>query len=173
MSVHTPDSLESGWAKTLKEELPMKAYRIVNREDSRSFAEYLSQSGLQRMVELIEASRIAIDKLIDLLGRASIEAVVQLLARGVVGKKQRGRKKESIRWYGNQAGIVRLSDHRLRIRRPRLREQGLGAWDAMSRLGRLWRSMPTAGSAISCAGAGPKGRSKTRSPARKNQRWPN
>ena len=41
----------------------MKAYRIVNREESRSLAEYLSQNKqfLLTMLELIEASRMAID----------------------------------------------------------------------------------------------------------------
>ena len=65
----------------------MKAYRIVNREDSRSLAEYLTENGqlLLPMVELIEASRMAIDELIDVLGRASIEAVLGLSARGVAG----------------------------------------------------------------------------------------
>ena len=43
------------------------------------------------MVELIEASRMAIDELIDILGRASMEAVLQLSARSVAGEKQQGR----------------------------------------------------------------------------------
>ena len=65
----------------------MKAYRIMNREDSRSVAEYLTENGqlLLPMAERIEGSRMAIDELIDVLGRASIEAVLQLSARGVAG----------------------------------------------------------------------------------------
>ena len=125
----------------------MKAYRIVNREDSRSLAEYLTENGqlLLPMVELIEASRMAIEELIDVLGRASIEAVLGLSARGVAGEKQRGRKKESIRWYGSQAGSVRLSDRKLRVRKPRLREKGPGkggevqvpAYEAINANGKL------------------------------------
>ncbi len=125
----------------------MKAYRIVNREDSRSLAEYLTESGplLLPMVELIEGSRMAIDELIDVLGRASIEAVLQLSARGVAGEKQRGRKKESIRWYGSQAGSVRLSERKLRVRKPRLRTKGPGkgreveipAYEAINASGKL------------------------------------
>ncbi len=86
----------------------MKAYRIVSREDSRSLAEYLTENGqlLRPMVELIEGSRMAIDELIDVLGRASIEAVLQLSARGVAGEKQQGRKKGSIRWYGSQLEVA-------------------------------------------------------------------
>ena len=125
----------------------MKAYRTVNREDSRSLAEYLTENGqlLLPIVELIEASRMAIDELIDVLGRASIEAVLGLSARGVAGEKQRGRKKESIRWYGSQAGSVRLSDRKLRVRKPRLREKGPGkgrevqvpAYEAINANGKL------------------------------------
>ena len=97
------------------------------------------------MVELIEASRMAIDELIDVLGRASIEAVLGLSARGVAGEKQRGRKKESIRWYGSRAGSVRLSDRKLRVRKPRLREKGPGkggevqvpAYEAINANGKL------------------------------------
>ena len=42
----------------------MKAYRIVNREDSRSLTEYLTENGqlLLPMVELIEASRMLVPK---------------------------------------------------------------------------------------------------------------
>ena len=56
------------------------------------------------MVELTEVSRMAIDELIDALGRASIEVVLELSARGVAGEKQQGRKKEAIRWHGRRPG---------------------------------------------------------------------
>ena len=70
---------------------------------------------------------------------------MQLSARGVAGEKQRGRKKESIRWYGSQAGSVRLSDRKLRVRKPRLREKGPGkgrqveipAYEAINASGKL------------------------------------
>lgn len=125
----------------------MKAYRTVNREDSRSIAEYLTENGqiLLPMVELIEGSRMAIDEMIDVLGRASIEAVLQLSARGVAGEKRKGRKKESIRWHGTQSGSVRLSDRKVRVRKPRLRAKGSGqgrevevpAYEAINANGRL------------------------------------
>ena len=106
----------------------MKAYRIVNRDDSQLLTEYLTENGqiLLPMVELIEGSRMAIDELIDVLGRASIEAVLQLSARGVAGEKHQGRAKESVRWHGRQAGSVRLSDRKVRVRKPRLRKKGTG-----------------------------------------------
>ena len=93
-----------------------KASRIFDRKRADSPADD----------ELIEGLRMAIDELIDVLGRASIEAVLQLSARGVAGEKHRGRAKGSIRWHGSQPGRVRLSDRRLRVRKPRLRNKGPG-----------------------------------------------
>lgn len=63
------------------------SYQIVDVKDSRSYAKYLAKHGqlLLPLVELIEASRLALDELIDVLGRASIEAVLQLSATGVAG----------------------------------------------------------------------------------------
>ena len=105
-----------------------KSYRIVTRKDSKALAEYLARNGqlLLPMVELIEASRMAIDELIDVLGRASIEAVLELSARSVAGARQQGRQGKEIVWYGSQPGTVRLSDRRLRVDKPRLRKKGVG-----------------------------------------------
>ena len=43
------------------------SYQIVERKDSRGFARYLAKNGqlLLPLVELIEASRMAVDELID------------------------------------------------------------------------------------------------------------
>ncbi len=105
-----------------------KSYRIVTRKNSQGLADYLAQNGqlLLPMVELIEASRMAIDELIDILGRASMEAVLQLSARSVAGEKQQGRPGKQIVWYGTQPGRVRLSERQVRVRKPRLRKKGQG-----------------------------------------------
>ena len=42
------------------------------------------------MVDLIEQSRLAVDELIDLAGRATIEAVLQLLAEQLAGRRTPG-----------------------------------------------------------------------------------
>jgi hypothetical protein len=49
------------------------SYQIVDRKDSQGFARYLAKNGqlLLPLVELIEASRMAVDELIDVLGRAN------------------------------------------------------------------------------------------------------
>ena len=71
-----------------------KSYRIAEKGDTRKIAEYLAANGavLLPIVELIESSRMAVGELVDLLGRASIEAVLRLSAQGVVGEKHQGKK---------------------------------------------------------------------------------
>lgn len=105
-----------------------KSYSIITTKDSRKLADYLKRNGqiLLPMVNLLEASRMAVDELIDVLGRASIEAVLELSAEGVAGPKQRGRRGDEVQWYGSQAGKVRLSERKLRVRKPRLRRRGGG-----------------------------------------------
>jgi transposase-like protein len=105
------------------------SYQIVDRKDSQGFARYLAKNGqlLLPLVELIEASRMAVDELIDVLGRASIEAVLQLSAAGVAGERHQGRKGGDIGWHGSQEGKVSLSDRKLRVKKPRLRRKGRGA----------------------------------------------
>ena len=79
----------------------MKAYRIVNREDSRSLAEYLTENGqlLLPMVELIEALPDGHRRADRRVGPGQHRGRVGLSARGVAGEKQRGRKKEAVRWF--------------------------------------------------------------------------
>lgn len=105
-----------------------ESYRIVDSKDTAALAECLSGNGqaLLPMVELIEGSRMAIDEMIDILGRASIEAVLQLSAQRLAGPKQQGRKGEEIVWHGSQPGRVTLSDRRLKVKKPRLRKKGVG-----------------------------------------------
>lgn len=71
--------------------------------------EFLVRNGqaLLPMMELIEHSRMAIDELIDVMGRASIEAVLELSARQVAGPPQQGKARASeIGWHGTQPGRV-------------------------------------------------------------------
>jgi len=103
-----------------------KSYRIIDRKDNKKLTEYLVQNGqfLLPMVQLIEASRLAIDELIDVLGRASTEAVLQLSAMSVAGEKHQGRKGGTIGWHGSQPGTVKLSERKVRVKKPRLRTKG-------------------------------------------------
>lgn len=105
-----------------------KSYQIVGKTDTRKMSDYLAKNGqlLMPMVELIEGARFAVDELIDIVGRASIEAVLKLSAQNVAGEKHQGKKSGDVGWYGTQAGQVRLSDRKLRVCKPRLRKKGKG-----------------------------------------------
>ena len=78
------------------------------------------------MVDLIEQSRMACDQLIDVTGRAVLQAVLQLSAAQVAGgpQQQGKRRSESVVFYGRQAGQVMLSDRKIQVERPRLRTRG-------------------------------------------------
>ena len=103
----------------------MSEYQVVDRKDSRALAEFLQKEGqfLLPMVGLIETAQIAIDEVIDVAGRATIEAVLQLSAQEIAGAKHQGKAGKDIRWHGQQAGVVPLSNRKLRIRKPRLRRK--------------------------------------------------
>ena len=80
------------------------------------------------MMGLIEQSRMAIDELIDVMGRASVEAILGLSARQVAGEPQQGKARAGeVGWHGTQPGRVNLKERKMRVQRPRLRKKGRGA----------------------------------------------
>lgn len=102
----------------------------AGKVSERKLAEFLVRNGqaLLPMLELIEQSRLAIDEWIDVLGRASIEAVLQLSAEQMAGPPQQGKTRQAdIVWHGTQRGRVRLKERQLRVNKPRLRKRGRGA----------------------------------------------
>ena len=125
-----------------------QSYHIANQTDSRKIAEFLSQDGqlLLPFLELICHTEQAVDELIDVVGKAAIEAVLLLSAQQIAGPKQPGKVKGDITWHGRQQGVVSLSERKLRVEKPRLRKKGrrsgkevlIPAYEAMvinSRLG--------------------------------------
>jgi transposase-like protein len=78
------------------------------------------------MVDLIEQCQLACDELIDVTGRATIQAVLQLSAAQVAGGpvQQGKRRNGDVVFYGRQPGQVMLSDRKLEVERPRLRTKG-------------------------------------------------
>lgn len=130
-----------------------KTYEVRDRTDRRAVAEFLKREGqfLLPMVELVERTELAIDEVIEVVGRATIEAVLSLSAEAMAGPKQAGRARgpgEAV-WYGSQGGQVYLSDRKVRVERPRLRTKGRGeggelevpAYEAMRRPGPLAERM--------------------------------
>lgn len=106
----------------------MSDYEIADRKDSRALTEFLQKEGqlLLPLVSLIETAQTAIDEVIDVAGRATIEAVLQLSAQAVAGEKHPGKAQGAIRWHGQQSGVVPLSNRKLRVRKPRLRHKEQG-----------------------------------------------
>jgi putative transposase len=107
-------------------------YHTIDKQGKgeRKLAEFLVRNGqaLLPMMELIEQSRMAIDELIDVMGRASIDAVLQLSAVQVAGAPQQGKARQAeIVWHGTQRGRVYLKERKLRVNKPRLRKKGRGA----------------------------------------------
>jgi transposase-like protein len=104
-----------------------KQTRVKGTEDRR-VVEFFVKHGqfLLPMIELVEQSSVAIDELIDVVGRGAVTAVLQLSAQQLTGAKSQGRKVEranEVRWHGQQWGSVVLSDRKLRVERPRLRDR--------------------------------------------------
>jgi len=128
------------------------SYQVVSRKDSRPLSEFLAKEGqfLLPMLDLITQAEMAVDELIDVAGRATIEAVLTLSAQEVAGAKHPGRKGDGeVGWHGRQKGVVCLAERKLRIQRPRLRrktggqgaEADLPAYEAMQNDSRLGRRM--------------------------------
>ena len=104
-------------------------YHIVDKADSKKLTEFLCKEGqlLLPLVEPITETEMALDELIDITGRAAIEAVLTLSAQELAGAKHPGKKAGDIHWYGRQSTTVPLSNRKLRVDKPRLRRKGAGA----------------------------------------------
>jgi len=128
-----------------------KSYHTISTQgqtNSKRLAEFFSchGQGLLPMVDLIEQSRLAVDELIDMAGRATIEAVLQLSAGQVAGPRTPGQRRTGLLWHGRQAGRVCLKERKLGVTKPRLREKGGGevaipAYEAMQENGMSQRML--------------------------------
>src|SRR6516225_6469712 len=98
----------------VQEPPPMsEAYHVVSRADSRGpldpqqIADLLAKDGqlLLPMLDLLGHAEAAIDDRIDVMGRATIEAVLLMSARQVAGPKQQGKKSDRpVVDHGRQTG---------------------------------------------------------------------
>jgi putative transposase len=131
-----------------------QSYKIVSKRSSvghRQMAEFLAKEGqlLLPMIDLIEQAECAIDEVIDVMGRATVEAVLRMSAEQLAGPRQQGKRGEEREFYyhGTQPGRVALKERQLRVDKPRLRkkrfrrgevaEVEVPAYEAMRRDGRL------------------------------------
>ena len=130
-----------------------RTYEVAEQGDKRGLAEFLKRESqfLLPMVELVERTEFAIDEVITVMGRVTLEAVLAISAEGVAGPKQAGKARQAGEavWYGRQSGQVYLSDRKVRVERPRLRRRGQGtggevevpAYEAMNRPGPVGQRM--------------------------------
>lgn len=103
---------------------------VIDAGDWKALEELLEKEGqvLLPLLDLVERNERAIDDVIDVVGRTTIEALLKLSAREVVGgPKHEGPPHErEIYFYGSQRGEVVLSDRKLKVQKPRLRRRGVG-----------------------------------------------
>lgn len=105
-----------------------KRVRVLNKQEEKKLRRVLADEEklLISMWEIIEGAGLALDDLINEVGRAAIEAVLDLSAQGVAGPRHQGQTGGDIYWYGTQQGKVPLSDRKLHVQKPRLRKRGKG-----------------------------------------------
>jgi putative transposase len=108
-----------------------KPYHIVSREADTAAAtveQFAKANGqiLLPLVELITQARLAVDEVIDRIGRQTIETILNLSAEQVAGVRTPGKNSGDIRWHGSQNGRVSLADRQIKVKRPRLRHKQAG-----------------------------------------------
>ncbi len=128
-------------------------YQIFDQDspvDSQQLAAFLAKDGqlLLPMVELVEQAQCAVDEVIDVMGRATIEAILQMSAQQLAGPKQQGKAADrQVVYHGQRTGRVSLKERQLRVQKPRLRKRNASpgesaevevpAYQAMQKEGRL------------------------------------
>ncbi|MBX3100869.1 MAG: IS256 family transposase [Salinibacterium sp.] len=94
--------------------------------ESKQLAELLSKDGqlILPLLDLVEQAQCAIDDLVDVMGRATIEAVLQMSAEQLAGPRQQGKKSDrEVVYHGSQPGRVKLQERQLKVTKPRLRKK--------------------------------------------------
>ena len=101
--------------------------QVITADQQAKLSEFLVAQGqhLLPMLELIQQSHLAADELMDAMGKAAIEAMLQVSAEQVAGPKQQGKRGDNrpVVHHGTQPGIVELAERKLSVKRPRLRKR--------------------------------------------------
>lgn len=109
-----------------------QSYHVVSRNDStkalqsRTLAQALTKDGqlILPLLELLNTAETAIDDIIDVMGRATIEAVLLMSAAEVAGPRQQGKKTDrEVVDHGSQQGRVKLKDRQVQVQKPRLQRR--------------------------------------------------
>jgi putative transposase len=105
-----------------------KPYHIITREAATAAAaveQFTKENGqiLLPLVELITQARVAVDEVIDRIGRQTVETILNLSAEQIAGVRSPGKNSGDVRWHGSQNGRVSLADRQIKVKRPRLRHK--------------------------------------------------
>ena len=92
-----------------------RRYEKKGHPDKAGLRELLARDGREHLLPLVNAFALAggaLDHIIDVIGRAAIEAVLDISAADVAGEKQPGkeRKGRGAAYHGRQRGRVYLAD---------------------------------------------------------------
>ena len=106
-----------------------RSYHVIDQQSKKAVRElgkFCRANGqfLLPLVELIEQARLAVDSVIEQVGRKTIETILALSAEQVAGPRTPGKASGEIRWHGRQRGRVFLRDRQVEVRKPRLRRKG-------------------------------------------------
>lgn len=99
--------------------------RVLNKGHAKRQAQPLLKANPEAvlpMLEMIERAQLCLDDLLGDLSRGFIEELLMLSASTVAGGKHPGRREGEVRWHGQQGGVVRVGQAKLRVQRPRLRD---------------------------------------------------
>src|SRR5690349_4080503 len=105
-----------------------RPYQIVPPADSpptldpKPLIELLAKDGqlILPLLDLLENAQCALGDLIDVMGRATIEAVFRMSAETIAGPKRQGKTSDrDVIYHGTQQGRVALKDRQLHVERPR------------------------------------------------------
>jgi transposase-like protein len=94
--------------------------------DSKRIADLQAKDGqlILPLFDLVENAQCALDVLIDVMGRATIEAVLRMSAEAIAGPRQQGKKSNrDIVYQGTQKRRVALKGREIVFDRPRLRRR--------------------------------------------------
>ena len=114
-----------------------KAYQKKNRiveakrkGSGEKYTEWLVTHGGQMLLPMVDAlcaGKAKMDQVLQETSSSLIEALLLASAQQVAGERHQGRRGGEVQRYGEQGGLIPLSDRKLRVKKPRLRKRGVGA----------------------------------------------
>jgi putative transposase len=105
-----------------------KEYQIVTRADEKSASiiqEFCQSNGqiLLPLVEKIQSASAMVNSVLHEISLQALETILVLSAEQLAGPRTPGKTTGEIRWHGSQAGVVALTDRKVKVKRPRLRHK--------------------------------------------------